>query len=149
MRRDYMLSRDIDWFARCDSYFLHFASNGSILPINFKHSDLRRIQQAVADAELLTDIDDVRINQVWIDRMQANGQMEGTTIEDYTRSFKIFAAKGFYSFDWNPRTEAYELVVSPAEGCPPPRFDERIFPPIILEEVNENEEYFTYIPNKK
>ena len=51
MRRDYMLSRDIDWFARCDSYFLHFASNGSILPINFKHSDLRRIQQAVAETE--------------------------------------------------------------------------------------------------
>lgn len=114
MRREYMLTRDIDWFAKIGSKYVHFASNGSILPINLEHSKLRQMQQAVANIEV--EMDDVRINQQLINAMRENGQLEGTTNERYLRSFKIFASKGFYSFDYNRKEQRYRLVAMPGNG---------------------------------
>lgn len=113
MEIGYMQAYDIDWFAKCDSYYLHFASNGSELPINMEKEYLFYIQDRVAQIE---EERELRINEQYLYRLLESGRLEATTPERYLASFKIFASKGFYSFDYDHEEGKYILVAGPGNG---------------------------------
>lgn len=113
MEIGYMQAYDIDWFAKCDSYYLHFASNGSELPVDLEREDIFYMQNQVA---LVIEEGDPLINEPYLYRLLDAGRLEATTTDRYLASFKIFASKGFYSFDYEKDENRYILVAGPANG---------------------------------
>ena len=116
-----MQAYDIDWFAKCESYYLHFASNGSELPLDLENDNLFEMQNQVAQ---IIEKGEPRINEQHLHRLLENGRLEVTTTERYLASFKIFASKGFYSFDYDQEEKIYILVAAPEEGLQNMNFDE-------------------------
>ena len=114
MTQDYMLVRDIDWFAKVGPYFMHFASNGSIIPIELNARKLSQTRRAVA--RVIENEHYIRINERYFDYLEESGRLIGTSRERYLISFGVFASKGFYSFDYDKNEKRYILVAAPANG---------------------------------
>lgn len=120
-----MQAYDIDWFAKCDSYYLHFASNGSELPLNLEKEDISYMQ--IQAAQIIEE-GEPRINEQYLHRLLEAGRLEATTPDRYLASFKIFASKGFYSFDFDHTEGRYVLVAAPSEGIQNRKLSEIHFP---------------------
>lgn len=128
----YMQAYDIDWFAKSKSFYLHFASNGSEFPIDMKKEYLFYIQDQVAQ---IKEEREPRINEQYLYRLLESGRLEATTPERYLASFKIFASKGFYSFDYDHEERKYMLVAGPGDGIENKMLSELKVP--FLEEYKE------------
>ena len=109
----YMQAYDIDWFAKSKSFYLHFASNGSEFPIDLEREDILYMQDQVAQ---IKEEREPRINEQYLYRLLESGRLEATTPERYLASFKIFASKGFYSFDYDYEERKYMLVAGPGKS---------------------------------
>ena len=114
---NYMRTHDIDWFCCIDKrYLLHFASNGSEIPEFAADRELlQRAHVAVADIPLQLH-DELRYNTQHIEELNRLPEYDETR---YLASFKLFAYKGFYSFDYEWKNEeyggAYQLLVGPSQ----------------------------------
>lgn len=115
----YMLSKDIDWFCMINGYYVHIASAGAVLPdIINNREELREIQKAVYRLPDIYRDDELTNNERAIADLQ--GYMNNPHFrEDYLRSFKAMARKGFISLDRteleDPNNPYYHVV------CMPPR----------------------------
>ena len=64
-----MLTRDIDWFACIDGKWVHAASVGGILPVAINDCSMLRVMQyVVANMEPVFQIEDLWINESYIDQ---------------------------------------------------------------------------------
>lgn len=136
-----MLLRDIDWFCRIEGYLCHFASNGSKLPSFIVNSWLiRRTQDIAAELPIIFEERELRINENYRRELQ---ELEGFNEQQYYESFKFFASKGFYSFDyeWNREGGEYRLIVGPGSRIINPELENLIeyLPRVSLERVNERD----------
>ena len=113
MREEYMLTRDIDWFAKIGPYYMHFASNGSILPVEISRNQLEATQNRVAE---IPEEGEQHINERHLGTLLRRGAIGEGFQERYLESFRIFAAKGFYSFDYDRIEGRYVLVAMPGQG---------------------------------
>lgn len=140
MEEGFMLTHDIDWFAKYGSYYLHFASNGTIIPVDMEMDQLRLL---LIDVSLIPTESEARENSSWLNGLRESGGFEGTTRERYLESFMIFASKGFYSFDYDIKEGRYMLVAGPGnnrtnglrENLPLPNLGEELGKDII-EQIN-------------
>ncbi len=137
---NYMRSHDIDWFCCVDRhYLLHFASNGEMLPEFIADRErLWRAQRAVASLPLQLD-KEPRYNRGHIEELSHLQEYDETR---YLASFKLFALKGFYSFDYEWKREEqggeYKLIVGPVEPLKPELMDfiDHYLPQISLEDID-------------
>lgn len=122
---NYMRTHDIDWFCCLDRrYLLHFASNGSLLPPFVADNWIVINSQRLLSVLPLQPGSELRYNEAHI--LQLSEQKDFGR-ERYLESFKFFAQKGCYSFDfeWKRENEyfwgedfeenngAYHLIVGP------------------------------------
>ncbi|MCQ2077341.1 MAG: hypothetical protein MJZ20_10045 [Bacteroidaceae bacterium] len=137
VRTSYMLSHDIDWFAEIACMKMHFASNGSIIPITMEVQELRSMQRKVAEMPEVFLEDELIINESYLtfvvnrQREIYNNYLRSKIINDdqtrsllqereyvfdrewYLSSFKSFAKKGFISCDWDNELQQYIWVARP------------------------------------
>lgn len=111
---NYMLTHDIDWFCIINGLYVHVASAGGIIPEAMRDRDeLRQLQYIVSNAPYLYSDDEIVCNESFL----KNHCLEGKAKEDYVRSFKDMARKGFISMDrtdWiNPESNDYHVVCCP------------------------------------
>ena len=106
-RIPYMLTRDIDWFACIDGKWVHAASVGGILPVAINDCSMLRVMQyVVANMKRVFQIDDLWINESYIDQRyrrhiddyRENGISENDFRQNYEKSFVEMARKGFCSY---------------------------------------------------
>ncbi len=114
------MTHDIDWFGYDCGLFIHFASNGSMLPIIPDAHALRIIQRKVNDIKEIYSDDDLEINQEYVTayREQFNRYRDLFPNQDFDigwclSSFKSFARKGFISCDWDKECKQYIWVARP------------------------------------
>ena len=147
----YMLTHDIDWFCCVDRRFLlHFASNGSIIPaLAAERYQLQRAQQTAIDMPFVEGIE-LQYNRRHIEELQG---LKGFDENRYLESFRLFASKGFYSFDfeWNRKEYVdrmddniigeYKLIVGPRNSSIPFRTEILIdrLPQVLVSELNERD----------
>lgn len=148
----YMLTHDIDWFCCVDRrLLLHFASNGSIIPaLAAERYQLQRAQQAVIEMPFMEGIE-LQHNWRYIEELRGLIDFDENR---YLESFRFFASKGFYSFDfeWNRRDYAsrmddnigeYKLIVGPRNSSIP--FRTKILmnhlPQVIMRDLNDRDRY--------
>lgn len=92
----YIHTRDIDWFCIINNQYIHVASAGGQIPSQINERDtLRKIQHQVSEAEYIYSDDEILINTAFLRQKFDNVEK----IEDYIKSFKDMAKKGFSSFD--------------------------------------------------
>lgn len=111
---NYMLTHDIDWFCIINGLYVHVDSAGGIIPEAMRDRDeLRQLQYIVSNAPYLYSDDEIVCNESFLN----NHCLEGKAKEDYVRSFKDMARKGFISMDrtdWiNPESNDYHVVCCP------------------------------------
>ena len=140
---EYMVSHDIDWFCVVDGYLCHFASNGSEMPNVIANSWLiRRTQEIAAELPILLEERELRIKESHRRELQ---ELEGFNEQRYYESFKFFASKGFYSFDyeWNRGGDGgeYRLIVGPGNRIihPETEFLAERLPHVPIERLNERD----------
>jgi hypothetical protein len=120
MSNAHMMANDIDWFCIVDNHYpLHLASNGSIIPtFAAERDELAQLQQQVANLPEISN-NELRKNQTYIDQLS---HLEGYNESRYLQSFRFFAGKGFYSFDYewaNDNEGQYILLVAPQNPISP------------------------------
>lgn len=114
--KSYQQTRDIDWFFRDGEHLVHVATNGGPLP-DFVNDvqRLRRLQARVSD---LSDKCNVSEADEYIDERFSDPNNfsklhnQEHWREDYVRSFRSMAQKGFFSFD-RDRDDIYHLICEP------------------------------------
>lgn len=114
----YLQSKDIDWFFKCGTAYVHVASAGGYLPKEVNDREkLRAIQYKVFQLPYLFPVERIEVNEELINRMFNN---EAKSIFAYTESFIDMARRGFVSLDRTnvvePSDNSYHIV------CRPPRF---------------------------
>ena len=117
---NYMLTHDIDWFCIINGLYVHVASAGGIIPEAMRDRDeLRQLQYIVSNAPYLYSDDEIVYNESFLN----SHFLEGKAKEDYVRSFKDMARKGFISMDrtdWiNPESNDYHVVCCPNRNLRP------------------------------
>lgn len=115
MSNEHMMTNDIDWFCVVDNlYPLHLASNGSIIPaFAADRRELSQIQQIVISKSPIPGIK-TPSNTKHIDELK---ELKGFNEDRYLESFRFFAERGFYSFDYEWGTQGkgqYKLLVRPS-----------------------------------
>lgn len=120
MSIEYMITHDIDWFCCVDKrFYVHLASNGSLLPEFANNREiLRYSQQFVSDLPFISE-EHVRYNEAHIQELR---EYRGFDESRYLESFKFFAQKGFYSFDYEWNEDGYgryRLLVAPGQPISP------------------------------
>lgn len=141
----HMRTHDIDWFCCLEGQYLcHFASNGSILPEFVADYDvLRSIQQLVAALPAFFSEEEVLIDEGYKRELQ---ELEGYDEQRYFKSFKLFASKGFYSFDYDylhSEEGRYRYVTGPSHPLDPHIIEEILnagLPNIVREDNGMYEE---------
>lgn len=136
MSNAHMMANDIDWFCIIDNqYPLHLASNGSIIPeFAADGEELAQMQQMVANLPTISD-NVLRNNTRHIDELSV---LEGFEVNRYLESFRYFANKGFYSFDfeWNNDVDGqYKLLISPGTPLKVEQF--RMIPHISINDLDD------------
>ncbi len=111
---NYMLTHDIDWFCIINGLYVHVASAGGIIPEAMRDRDeLRLLQYNVCNAPDIFREEDIVYNKSFLN----SHFPEGEAREDYVRSFRDMARKGFVSMDrtdWiNPESDVYHVVCCP------------------------------------
>lgn len=112
---EYLSSKDIDWFCILNGQYIHVASAGGSLPESVNDREkLRTLQRNVFMAGDLFADDDIIVNQNFL-RQRFNGDIEKS--EQYLRSFRAMARKGFISLDRtnlvNTEDARYHVVCMP------------------------------------
>ena len=111
---NYMRTHDIDWFCIINKLYVHVASAGGIIPEAMRDRDeLRQLQYIVSNAPYLYSDDELVYNESFLNSHFQVGEAR----EDYVRSFRDMARKGFISMDrtdWiNPDSNDYHVVCCP------------------------------------
>jgi len=132
---EHMRTNDIDWFCVVDNqYPIHLASNGSIIPeFAADRIELSQIQQIVISKSPIPGII-VRPNTEHIDELRG---LTGFNEDRYLESFRFFAERGFYSFDyeWNTQGKGhYKLLVRPSHPISPEEM--RRLPQVSIKDLN-------------
>lgn len=117
---NYMLTHDIDWFCVINGLYVHVASAGGIIPEDLRDRDeLRLLQHNVSKAPYLFSENEIVYNEVFLNSHFPDGKAG----EDYVRSFRDMARKGFISMDrtnWtNPESNEYHVVSLPNRNLTP------------------------------
>lgn len=117
---NYMLTHDIDWFCVVNGSYVHVASAGGILPEEMRDRDeLRRLQYEVSQAQDLFNDDEIEYNEKFLSNRFGNGKGR----EDYVRTFRDMAKKGFISMDRtnvsDPESNIYHVVCCPNRNLAP------------------------------
>lgn len=113
--KNYIQTRDIDWFFRFGDKPIHVASAGGKLPdtINDRET-LRRNQYAVSKLPYINTDTEITINRDMITKICSNADCSE---EDYYSSFFDMAKKGFISIDKtnieDPDDTKYHVVCMP------------------------------------
>lgn len=141
---NYMLTHDIDLFCCLERrYLIHLASNGSILPRFIDDRRVLRVSQALVREVPIMPEGELQYNTPHINELRNLIDFDENR---YFESFRFFAQKGFYSFDyeWNEETEGeYVLLVGPQE---PRQYPWREFlmdrlPQVLVRELNERDRF--------
>ena len=141
MTNAHMMTNDIDWFCVLDhQYPIHLASNGSIIPhFASDRMNLLRAQRIVARIPFWERVE-LQYNEQHIEELS---QLEGFDKNRYLWSFRFFAEKGFYSFDyeWDGDEGEYILLASPRQPrkCPWREYLIERLPHVPMEEWNEKD----------
>ncbi len=141
MTNAHMMTNDIDWFCVLDhQYPIHLASNGSIIPhFASDRMNLLRAQRIVARIPFWERVE-LQYNEQHIEELS---QLEGFDKNRYLWSFRFFAEKGFYSFDyeWDGDEGEYILLASPRQPrkCPWREYLIERLPHVPMEELNEKD----------
>lgn len=117
---NYMLTHDIDWFCVINGLYVHVASAGGIIPEDLRDRDeLRLLQHNVSKAPYLFSENEIVYNEAFLNSHFPDGKAR----EDYVRSFRDMARKGFISMDrtnWtNPESNIYHVVCRPKRNIVP------------------------------
>lgn len=117
---NYMINHDIDWFCIINGLYVHVASAGGLLPENMRDRDeLRLLQHNVSKAPYLFSENEIVYNEGFLNSHFPDGKAR----EDYVRSFRDMARKGFVSMDrtnWtNPESNEYHVVCLPNRNLTP------------------------------
>lgn len=117
---NYMLNHDIDWFCMINGVYVHVASAGGIIPESMRDREvLRKLQHNVSIAPEIFADEDIEYNEQYLN----NHFPDAKEREDYVRSFRDMARKGFISMDrtnWsNPESNIYHVVCRPKRSVIP------------------------------
>lgn len=117
-RNEYLSTRDIDWFCKINNKFIHVASAGGLLPSSINDRIINeKLQILVSELPDIYTNDQLSYNEEFLNK-RFNNNTEA--IEDYVRTFKEMAKKGFYSYDRTNFSEkfedSYHLVVYPKQS---------------------------------
>ena len=117
---NYMITHDIDWYCVINGLNVHVASAGGMLPENMRDRDeLRLLQHNVSKAQFLFSENEIVYNEGFLNSHFPDGKAR----EDYVRSFRDMARKGFVSMDrtnWtNPESNVYHVVCLPNRNLKP------------------------------
>lgn len=117
---NYMFTHDIDWFCIINGLYVHVASAGGIIPETMRDRDeLRLLQHNVSKAPYLFSENEIAYNEDFLNSHFPDGKAR----EDYVRSFRDMARKGFISMDrtdWtNPESNNYHVVCCPSRNLKP------------------------------
>lgn len=135
---NYMLNHDIDWFCIINGVYVHVASAGGIIPESMRDRDeLRKLQHNVSIAPDIFVDEDIEYNEQFLN----NHFPDAKGREDYVRSFREMARKGFVSMDrtnWtNPDSNIYHVVCRPKRNVVPiNQDDEQILIPCQIQKDN-------------
>ncbi len=141
MSNAHMMTNDIDWFCIVDhQYPIHLASNGSIIPhFAADRRDLLHAQRVVARVPFW-ERNELQYNEEHIEEL---GRLEGFDRNRYLWSFRFFAEKGFYSFDyeWRGDEGEYIFLVKPKEPrkCSWREYLIHQLPHVPMDELNERD----------
>lgn len=116
----YILAKDIDWFFKMNSQYIHVASAGGKLPaiINDREK-LRQIQYQVFNLPYIYSVEEILINEPFIRQLLSPQINERPELYDsYIESFVDFSRKGFISYDRTEVTDnfsnLYHIVCRPS-----------------------------------
>lgn len=117
---NYMFTHDIDWFCIVNGSYVHVASAGGLLPEEMRDRDtLRELQYQVSVAPDLFSDNEIEYNEKFLNNRFENGKGR----EDYVRSFRDMAKKGFTSMDRtnvsDPESNTYHVVCCPNSNLTP------------------------------
>lgn len=114
-QKRYLATHDIDWFCKINNIYIHVASAGGVLPEIVDNSEVNRKIQRIVDE--LPVLDDEVIITPLIHNVNSINYENEDCENDYVKSFKEMASKGFYSFDRvdinNIDSNNYHLVAYP------------------------------------
>lgn len=111
---DYLCGRDIDWFFKANGGFYHCASNGGLLPNEYREISLiNNIKEAVMNRPPLFSPEELYYNEEYIESVvnrqieiwsRLDGEILVPDLENYIRtlflsSFIFMAQRGFVSLD--------------------------------------------------
>lgn len=116
--KDYLHSKDIDWFCMVNGRYIHVASAGGSIPDEINDVEtLRDLQRNVFLAPDIFNDDDILINQNFLENRFGLLNNREIAIANYLESFKYFARKGFVSLDRTNLAECedntYHVVCMP------------------------------------
>ena len=117
---NYLRTHDIDWFCIINGLYVHVASAGGIIPEALRdREELRQLQHIVSNAPFLFSENEIVYNERFLNSRFHDGESR----EDYVRSFRDMARKGFVSMDrtdWiNPQSNDYHVVCCPNRNLKP------------------------------
>ena len=133
LKKNYINTRDLDWFACVNGVYIHVASAGGELPDLVNDIErLRAIQQEVSERPNVYEENEIDLNEQFIkEKLQENVRRlkeyglenvaydEDEDFQDYITTFAAMARKGFYSFDrtnvTDPTDNQYHLVAYPKQ----------------------------------
>lgn len=127
LTKEYMQSKDIDWFFNLNGVSIHVASAGSILPEVINDGEtLERIQSEVANLPITHDGEEIIYNdrffQTYLQNLEGEYQEyqeeirypEYISIEErierYRDSFREMTKRGFISLDRTNIDDPYDLT---------------------------------------
>lgn len=113
--KKYQKTHDIDWFFQCRSCYFHVASNGLMIPSEIMSQSNYDIQTKVYEME---EVCDVVVNEEWITNYvlhqplpQEYESINDNPLENYLKSFRSMARKGFVSLDTRKTKENQEYIL--------------------------------------
>lgn len=142
LSKEHMMTNDIDWFCIVDhQYPVHLASNGSIIPsFAAERRSLLRAHWIISRIPFW-ESSELQYNERHIEELS---KLDGFDKNRYLWSFRFFAEKGFYSFDYEWRGEAegeYMLLANPKDPrkCPWREYLINRLPHVQMEELEEKD----------
>jgi len=118
-RKEYITTRDIDWFYRINHIWIHAASVGGELPNKVNDSIITsEIQHIVSNLPYIYEQQQLYFNETFL-QQRFEKRENDEAIYNYLSSFIDMARKGFSSFDrtnlYDISDNKYHLVVRPKD----------------------------------
>lgn len=122
-RKEYLKTRDIDWFCNINNVWIHVASAGGNLPDIVNDSTKNRdIQFLVAQLPDIHNIEDINVNEKNLAQRFSQVENIEEARNNYLLTFVAMAKKGFVSFDRTNLSEQednhYHIVAWPKKIKP-------------------------------